>query len=205
MRPIGGVVLGHLGDRLGRGFVLVFSIVLMGLATAAIGVLPNYETIGVGAPLLLLFLRMLQGFSVGGEFTGSVSYLVETAPQHRRGFAGSFANFGSTAGMLLAAAVAATTVTLTSTGQLQSWAWRVPFLLGVIIAAGGYFLRSRLRESGYKPSAARANDSVATEAGDHIGAAGHGLCGGVHLRLRHRQLPDYGVSACLCERVWNCA
>ena len=153
MRPIGGIVLGHLGDRLGRRFVLIYSVVLMGFATAAIAFLPDYETLGVGAPLLLLFLRILQGFSVGGEFTGSVSYLVETAPQHRRGFAGSFANFGSTAGMLLAAAVAATTVTLASPEQLHSWAWRVPFLLGGIAAAGVYFLRKRLRESGYKPSA----------------------------------------------------
>ncbi len=160
MRPIGGVVLGHLGDRLGRRFVLVYSIVLMGLATAAIAVLPSYETIGVGAPLLLLLLRILQGFSVGGEFTGSVSFLVETAPQHRRGFAGSFANFGSTAGMLLAAAVAATTVTLASAEQLQSWAWRVPFLLGGIAATGGYFLRRRLRETGYQPPAARAGDPL---------------------------------------------
>jgi len=93
MRPIGGVVLGHLGDRLGRRFVLVYSIVIMGLATAAIALLPGYDTIGVGAPLLLLLLRIIQGFSVGGEFTGSVSYLVEAAPQHRRGFAGSFAKF----------------------------------------------------------------------------------------------------------------
>ena len=85
MRPIGGIVLGHLGDRLGRRFVLIYSVVLMGFATAAIAFLPDYETLGVGAPLLLLFLRILQGFSVGGEFTGSVSYLVETAPQHRTG------------------------------------------------------------------------------------------------------------------------
>jgi hypothetical protein len=89
MRPIGGLVLGHLGDRLGRRFVLVYSIVLMGCATAAIAFLPRYETIGVGAPLLLLLLRLVQGFSVGGEFTSSASYLVETAPQHRRGFAGT--------------------------------------------------------------------------------------------------------------------
>lgn len=135
MRPIGGVVLGHLGDRLGRRFVLVYSIVLMGLATAAIAFVPTYDTIGVGAPLLLLLLRVVQGFSVGGEFTGSVSYLVETAPRHRRGLAGSFANFGSTAGMLLTAAVAAATVTLASAEQLHSWAWRIPFLLGGIIAA----------------------------------------------------------------------
>ena len=78
MRPIGGIVLGHLGDRLGRSFVLIYTVVLMGLATGAIDVLPSYEKIGVAAPLLLLVLRLLQGFSV--EYTGSVSYLVETAP-----------------------------------------------------------------------------------------------------------------------------
>ncbi len=160
MRPIGGVVLGHLGDRLGRRFVLVYSVVMMGLATGAIAFLPGYETIGVGAPVLLLLLRLLQGFSVGGEFTGSVSYLVETAPQHRRGFAGSFANFGSTAGVLLAAAVSAATVSLANPEQLDSWAWRVPFLLGGVIAAAGYFLRRRLRETGYRPPPKRANDPM---------------------------------------------
>lgn len=160
MRPIGGIVLGHLGDRLGRRFVLIYTVVLMGLATGAIAVLPSYEKIGVAAPLLLLVLRLLQGFSVGGEFTGSVSYLVETAAQHRRGFAGSFANFGSTAGMLLAAAVAAATVTLASPAQLESWAWRVPFLLGGAIAACGYFLRRRLRETGYRPPPARENNPI---------------------------------------------
>ena len=160
MRPIGGVVLGHLGDRLGRRFVLVYSVVLMGLATGAIAFLPSYEQIGVAAPVLLLVLRLVQGFSVGGEFTGSVSYLVETAPQHRRGLAGSFANFGSTAGMLLAAAVAATTVSLASEAQLESWAWRLPFLLGGAIAACGYFLRRRLRETGYRPPPMRAGDPL---------------------------------------------
>ena len=160
MRPIGGIVLGHLGDRLGRRFVLIYTVVLMGLATGAIAVLPSYEKIGVAAPLLLLVLRLLQGFSVGGEFTGSVSYLVETAAQRRRGFAGSVANFGSTAGMLLAAAVAAATVTLASPAQLESWAWRVPFLLGGVIAACGYFLRRRLRETGYRPLPVRPNDPI---------------------------------------------
>jgi MFS transporter, MHS family, proline/betaine transporter len=160
MRPIGGVVLGHLGDRLGRRFVLIYSIVLMGLATAAIALLPSYEQIGLGAPLLLLLLRLVQGFSVGGEFTGSVSYLVETAPQHRRGFAGSFANFGSTAGMLLAAAVAAATVTLAAPEQLHAWAWRLPFLLGGAIAVGGFFLRRRLHDTGYQPKPKRAHDPL---------------------------------------------
>lgn len=160
MRPVGGVVLGHLGDRLGRKFVLVYSVVLMGLATGAIAFLPSYQTIGVAAPALLLLLRLVQGFSVGGEFTSSVSFLVETAPQHRRGFAGSFANLGSTAGVLLAAAVAAATVSLASPAQLESWAWRVPFLLGGALAVGGYFLRRRVRETGYRPPPRRRHDPI---------------------------------------------
>ena len=106
----------------------------------------------------LLVLRLLQGFSVGGEYTGSVSYLVETAPQHRRGFAG-FANFGSTA-ECCSAAVAAATVTVADPAQLESWAWRVPFLLGGAIAACSYFLRRRLHEFGYRPLPARPNDPI---------------------------------------------
>lgn len=151
MRPIGGLVLGHLGDRLGRRFVLIFSVVLMGFATTGIALLPGYETIGVAAPILLLILRLVQGFSVGGEFTGSVSYLVETAPQHRRGFAGSFANFGSTLGMLLAAGTSALIVTIASPEQLAGWAWRVPFFLGGVIALGGYFLRRHMDEDAQPP------------------------------------------------------
>jgi MHS family proline/betaine transporter-like MFS transporter len=154
-RPLGGVVLGHVGDRVGRRAVLVSSIVLMGVATTAMAILPTYAAIGVGAPVLLLLIRVLQGFSVGGEFTGSVAYLVETAPGKRRGLAGSVANIGATAGMLLAAGVATATVMLASSAEVQRWAWRVSFLIGGVIAVAGYVLRHRLRETGYvpKPSA----------------------------------------------------
>ncbi|MBX5453314.1 MAG: MFS transporter [Acidobacteriia bacterium] len=146
MRPIGAVVLGTIGDRIGRRFVLMLSVSLMGAGTTAIALLPSYSSVGVAGPLLLLLVRMFQGFSVGGEYTGSVAYLVETAPPHRRGFAGSMANIGSTAGVLLAAGVAAVTVTFAGEQALISWAWRLPFLFGGVLAMGALAARRRLRE-----------------------------------------------------------
>ncbi|WP_338466409.1 MFS transporter [Novosphingobium sp. ZN18A2] len=151
VRPIGGAVLGHLGDRIGRQTVLVASVVLMGGATTLIGFLPTYDQIGIWAPILLLLIRLFQGFSVGGEFTGSVTYLVETAPMHRRGFAGSFANIGSTAGYLLAAALAAGTVMLTKAHPEYPWIWRVPFIAGGLLAVLAYWMRARLTHTGFEP------------------------------------------------------
>jgi MFS transporter, MHS family, proline/betaine transporter len=150
-RPFGAAVLGQLGDRTGRRAVLVCSIVLMGFATTATAVLPTYHAIGISAPALLLFMRALQGFSVGGEFTGSVTYLVETAPDKRRTLAGSIANIGATVGLLLASGVATATAMLSNSAEVQSWAWRIPFLLGGIIATAGYILRHRLPDAGYTP------------------------------------------------------
>jgi MHS family proline/betaine transporter-like MFS transporter len=147
VRPIGGAVFGHLGDKIGRSFVLVTSVVLMGAATVAMALLPAYGRIGIAAPILLLSIRVFQGFSVGGEFTGSVAYLVESAPGHRRGLMGSFANIGSTIGILLAAGVAALTVTQATPEQLDSWAWRLPFLIGGVLALCGFLLRRGLKET----------------------------------------------------------
>ena len=149
-RPIGGAVLGHIGDRVGRQTVMIASVVLMGCATTAIGFLPTYATLGIWAPILLLMVRIFQGFSVGGEFTGSVSYLVETAPDKRRGFAGSFANIGSTVGYLLAAGIAA--IALTYAKDLpHGLGWRLPFLFGGVLAILAYVVRSRLTDKGYEP------------------------------------------------------
>lgn len=150
MRPLGGVVLGHVGDRLGRRLVLIVSVTLMGVSTALIGFLPTYETVGIWAPLLLVLIRLLQGFSVGGEFSGSVTYLVETAPSRLRGFAGSFANFGSIVGTLLGSGAAALTETVASPQTLHLWVWRVPFILGGVLAALAYLLRQGLKARGYK-------------------------------------------------------
>lgn len=155
MRPIGGAVLGHVGDRLGRRFVLLLSVTLMGMGTTAIAFLPTYQTAGLAAPLLLLLVRLFQGFSVGGEYTGSVAYLIETAPDGRRGFAGSMANIGSTAGVMLAAGAATATVTFASDPQFTSWAWRLPFVLGGVLAIGALLLRRRLQESGAPVSRTR--------------------------------------------------
>ncbi len=146
-RPLGAVVLGHLGDRVGRKFVLTLSVTLMGLATVAVGLLPTYSAIGIWAPVLLIVVRVFQGFSVGGEFVDSVTYLVESVPQRRRGIAGSIANVGSTGGMLLAAAVSAGIAAWAGPKHLTASVWRIPFLLGGVIACAGYYFRRHLPES----------------------------------------------------------
>jgi MFS transporter, MHS family, proline/betaine transporter len=156
MRPIGAAALGYLADRVGRRFVLVLSVVLMGVSTVAVGLLPTYATVGVWAPVLLIVIRLLQGFSVGGEFVDSVTYLVEAAPD-RRGFAGSFANLGSTAGMLLGAGAAAALTSFANTATIAAWAWRMPFLLGGVIASAAYFLRRHLPETYVSKKLSEAN------------------------------------------------
>jgi MFS transporter, MHS family, proline/betaine transporter len=141
VRPLGAVVLGRIGDRRGRQFVLVLSVVLMGASTVAIGLLPSYAAIGILAPILLVAIRLFQGFSVGGEFVGSVTYLVETAPPHRRGLAGSVANIGATIGMLLAAAAGVLAERFT---PQHAELWRAPFLVGGVLAFTAYLLRRHL-------------------------------------------------------------
>jgi MHS family proline/betaine transporter-like MFS transporter len=141
VRPLGAVVLGRVGDRRGRQFVLVLSVVLMGASTVAIGLLPSYDTVGIFAPVLLVVVRLFQGFSVGGEFVGSVTYLVETAPPQRRGIAGSVANLGATVGLLLAAAAGGLAE---SSSQTSENAWRIPFLFGGVLAFSAYLLRRHL-------------------------------------------------------------
>jgi len=141
MRPIGAIVLGRIGDHRGRQFVLVLSVVIMGVSTVAVGLLPSYAAIGIAAPILLIAIRLFQGFSVGGEFVGSVTYLVETAPENRRGLAGSVANLGATVGMLLAAGAGALTEAHVG---VHSEVWRVPFFLGGVLALVGFLLRRHL-------------------------------------------------------------
>jgi MFS transporter, MHS family, shikimate and dehydroshikimate transport protein len=145
-RPFGGLVFGHFGDRLGRKPVLVATLLLVGGGTALIGVLPTYEQIGGWAPVLLVILRLVQGFGAGAEYGGAVIFAIEHAPPGRRGRYGSFAPIGVAAGYLLAMAVFAIMSMLDKTSFL-AWGWRIPFLLSFALVALGVFIRARVFET----------------------------------------------------------
>lgn len=147
MRPLGGIVLGRLGDRIGRKPVLIATVVGMGTATAAVGLLPTAGSIGVLAPLALLLIRLAQGFFAGGEVTGSATYLSESAPAGRRGFFGAFTPVGVAVGGGTAALVAGVTSTVLSDEQLREWGWRIPFLLALPLIAITLIARSKLEDS----------------------------------------------------------
>ncbi|MCC8394643.1 MFS transporter [Paraburkholderia sp. MMS20-SJTR3] len=147
VRPLGGVLLGLYGDRVGRKKALSLTIVLMSIGTGMIGVLPTHEAIGIAAPILMVLARLIQGFSVGGEFSGATTMLVEFAPQNRRGFFGSFQMCSQALAFSLGALVAyLLTVNLTPQA-LESWGWRLPFLLGILIGPVGWLIRSTVDES----------------------------------------------------------
>lgn len=145
-RPVGGVVFGHFGDRMGRKSMLVTTLMLMGTATFLIGVLPTYEQIGVAAPVLLVVLRFVQGFGVGGEWGGAVLMVVEHGHQGRRGLNASWVQAGVPAGLLLANAIFIL-FSLLPDAAFLSWGWRVPFLLGIALLAVGMFIRLQIFES----------------------------------------------------------
>jgi MFS transporter, MHS family, shikimate and dehydroshikimate transport protein len=146
-RPIGGIVFGHFGDRIGRKSMLVLSLLIMGIATFLIGVLPTYASIGVVAPMLLVVLRFAQGIGVGGEWGGAVLMSVEHAPKGRRGFFGSWPQMGVPAGLLLSTGVFALVQAMTSEAAFLSWGWRVPFLASAILVGVGLFIRLKIMES----------------------------------------------------------
>jgi metabolite-proton symporter len=146
-RPLGGVVMGHYGDRLGRKSMLVWSLILMGLSTFGIGVLPNYASIGLWAPALLILFRFVQGFALGGEWGGAVLMSVEHAPGDRRGFFGSFVALGLPIGIILSNLVFLMASTMVSASQFADWAWRIPFLASAALVVVGVFIRLGVAES----------------------------------------------------------
>jgi MHS family proline/betaine transporter-like MFS transporter len=146
MRLVGGALFGHLGDRVGRRRALLLSAGTMAIATSLVGLLPSYAAVGVLAPILFTVFRLLQGLSVGGEFTTSISYLVEHAPPGRRGLQGSFAGLTAGAGILLGSAVGSALFGLLSADEVRDWGWRIPFLLSVPLGVGLAALRMTLPE-----------------------------------------------------------
>ena len=147
MRPLGAVFFGHIGDRTGRRRMLLLSVALMTAAMFATALLPTHAQIGAAAGWMLFLLRCVMGFSVGGEYTGVVAYLLEGAPSHRRGLIASLASAASEIGALLAVGISALTVALLDEASLQSWGWRIPFLFGAALAGTVWIARSTMEES----------------------------------------------------------
>src|SRR6201998_737640 len=145
-RPFGGIVFGHFGDRIGRKPMLVATLLLVGVATFLIGLVPSYSQIGIWAPALLVVLRLLQGFGAGAEYGGAVIFAVEYAPAAKRGLYGSWAPIGVTLGNLMAAGVFAI-VTLMPKEDLLTWGWRIPFLLSAVLVALGLYIRISVSET----------------------------------------------------------
>jgi MFS family permease len=146
-RPLGGVVMGHFGDRIGRKSMLVWSLMLMGLSTFGIGLLPNYAAIGVWAPVLLVGFRFVQGFALGGEWGGAILMAVEHAPHDRRGLFGSLVALGLPAGIVLSNLVFLTTTLIVAPQAFADWGWRVPFLASGLLVAVGIVVRLTVAES----------------------------------------------------------
>ena len=149
MRPVGGAIVGHIGDRLGRRAALTFSVAAMAIPTFLVGVLPGYDTLGLLAPIALTGLRMIQGLSVGGEYTTSVVFMVEHAPAGRRGVIGAMACCGAIGGILLGSATGAILAETMSRAALERWGWRIPFLLGLVVGLAGFFLRRHVVEASH--------------------------------------------------------
>ncbi|MEJ7816727.1 MAG: MFS transporter [Rubrobacter sp.] len=154
-RPLGGIIFGHYGDKIGRKSMLVITLFIMGAATTLIGLLPTFETIGIWAPILLVTLRFLQGLAVGGEWAGAVLMAVEYSPEEHRGFYGSWPQMGSPIGLFLST-VLFTAVAALPDEQFLAWGWRIPFLVSVVLVGVGLYIRLRIFET---PAFSRVKES----------------------------------------------
>lgn len=146
-RPIGGFVFGHYGDKIGRKRALVVTLTTMGIATVGIGLVPSYDTIGVAAPVILVILRFIQGFALGGEYGGAVLMTVEHSPAGKRGFYGSWVQVGAQTGLILANVIYLIIGSMLDDQAFVTWGWRVPFLLSFVLVVVGLVIRLRLEES----------------------------------------------------------
>lgn len=168
-RPVGGLILGYIGDRVGRKPALMISMVAMGVATCAIGAMPTHAQIGAAAPFALVVLRIIEGLSVGGEYTGAIILLGEHAPADRRARYAVWPELGCIVGFLLGSGIGAVTTTLLGPDRMVAWGWRVPFLLGAVIAVWGVAFRKQMTES----PALEAARQTATSVNPFAALAGH--------------------------------
>lgn len=162
MRPLGGIVIGYIGDRVSRQAALTVSIIAMAIPTFLVGIMPGYETIGIAAPILLTLCRVIQGLSVGGEYPTSLIYMIETAPKNKRGFVGAMGSSSAIVGMLLGSGVGAALGAVLSPEHLDAWGWRIPFLFGLVIGLAGYLLRRGAPEHSSHARAVTINPVVET-------------------------------------------
>lgn len=145
-RPLGSIVFGHIGDKVSRKFALTLSIYAMAIPTTLMGCLPTYDQLGIAATLMLIVLRTMQGFAIGGEFTGSMVFIVEHAPDSKRGFWGSWASFSAVAGVIIGSSFVVLLSSHLSAEDLKAWGWRIPFLVSVAGSMVGGYMRSRLND-----------------------------------------------------------
>ncbi len=167
VRPLGGLVFGRIGDRVGRRRALMLSVMAMAVPTVLMGCLPTYDSIGILAPILIVTLRIVQGLSVGGEYTCSLVFLAEHAPPGRRARTAMWGMWGATAGILLGSGVGAVVAQLLDPEQLANWGWRVPFLLGAVVATTGILVRRAIRA---KPVTSESPNPVRDVFTTHLGA-----------------------------------
>jgi MFS family permease len=147
VRPFGALVFGRIGDLVGRKYTFLITIVCMGAATFAVGLLPTYETIGWAAPIILVALRLVQGLALGGEYGGAATYVAEHAAEHRRGYDTSWIQTTATLGFFLSLAVILICRTSVSPTEFSQWGWRIPFLVSVVLLAFSVYIRMKLEES----------------------------------------------------------
>jgi MFS family permease len=174
-RPLGGVLIGRLGDTKGRKTALVLTIFLMAFGTVGLGLLPTYDKIGVWAPILLVLMRLIQGLAAGGEWGTSTAFMIEWAPQGRRGFFGSFQQVSTAGGTLLGSGIAAIMTSLLSSEAMLAWGWRVPFLLGAVLLAVGAYMRQNVEETPSYEASRKAVAEQPAAAGFPLGARAFGF------------------------------
>lgn len=201
MRPLGALVIGSYIDRAGRKAGLTLTILLMGISTAMIGLCPSYAQIGIAAPLIIVAARLIQGFSLGGEVSGAIAYLVEQAPADKRGFYGSWQQTGQSFAGILASFTGWALGTWLSPQDLSSWGWRIPFLIGLLIVPVGFYLRAKLSETpefaSYLASGTQAKSPLSETLRSHrrhiIGGLGAVIVGTAAVYVFFIYMPTYAI------------